>query len=187
MYWRMIAQYRGCDYFINQSANGSSNDLIMRRVYDHVLRNQSENFLYIINLTSLNRIEIEMSCSDKLEEILVKDALHRYDQEAMELALYTKIIGLISFLRSNQKDFYIINNSKGFIQGPWSPRDAFMEFINQEPRVLNLYEFSKAEFHEKYSRIKPHDYEKYGWGGHDGPEGHRVYFEKLLEIIKLRS
>lgn len=187
MYWYFLGQYRGCTEFVNDSRNCSSNDLIFRRVYDHVLRNLEENFLYIVNITSLNRMEIEMGQTEKLQEILSKDALARYDQETMELTLYANLIGLISFLKQHKKDFYIINNSKGFIQGPWQPRDAFMEFVAAEPRILNLYEFSRADFHKKFSGIKPYDHQKYGWDGHDGPDGHYAYFLKLIDIIESRN
>lgn len=185
MYWYRLAMDLGCTHVINESRNGSSNDLIIRRVYKHVLENPDLNTFYIINLTSLDRCELTQEHSEKMHEILTPDTLARYDFETVELTAYGQIIGLVSFLTQKQKNFYIINNSKGFTTGQWPPRDAFMSFVDQEPRILNLYQWAKHDYHRLHSKIKPYDYELYGWNGHDGPDGHHAYYIKLRELINV--
>ena len=183
MYCYLLSKDLGCEQFINESRPGSSNDLIIRRVYKHVLENQNTDTFYIVNLTSLNRIELEQSKSDKLQEILTPEAVSRYDFETGELTAYSQIVGLVHFLNQHNKNFYIINNSKSFTEGAWAPRDAFIKFVKNEKRILNLYHWSKYEFHKDYSKIKPHDYNLYGWAGHDGPEGHYTYYSKLKTLV----
>jgi hypothetical protein len=183
MYWYLLAKDLNGTDIVNASRPGSSNDLIIQRVYNHVLKNPEANTFYIINLTSLNRFELERSQSEKLQDILTPEAIARYDFETIELTAYTQIIGLVSFLNLYRKNFYIINNSKEFSLGPWPPRDTFKFFVNGEPRILNLYQWSKYHFHMNYSKIKPYDYDQYKWNGHDGPEGHLAYYKKLKEII----
>jgi hypothetical protein len=187
MYWYLLAQDLGCTKIINESRPGSSNDLIIRRVYKHAIENPDSDTFYIINLTSLNRCEISQDQSEKLQEILTPVALARYDFETVELTAYAQIIGLVSFLNQYQKNFYIINNSKCFTDGNWGPRDAFMKFVNNESRILNLYQWAKYDFHQFHSKIRPYDYEDYGWNGHDGPAGHRAYYNKLRELIDVQS
>lgn len=183
MYWYGLAKDKGCTSFINASKPASSNELIFRRVYDHVLSNVDGNTFYIINLSSLNRIEIEDTQSDKLEKILMPEALARYDVEIVELALFTQLIGLIVFLNHYKKDFYIINNSKELNSSPFPKRDQFVEFLKKEPRALNLFKFSKFNFHKDISHIKPFDYKLYGWAGHDDLAGHQAYYSMLQTLI----
>lgn len=183
MYWYLLAKDLGSKDIINASRPGSSNDLIIQRVYNHVLKNSADDVFYIVNLTSLNRCELEQSQSEKLQDILKPDAIARYDFETVELTAYAQLIGLVSFLNLYEKDFYIINNSKGFASGSWPPRDNFKSFVDSDPRILNLYQWSKYDFHTNHSKIKPYDYDLYGWHGHDGPEGHHAYYNKLKELI----
>lgn len=184
MYWYMLAKDKGCTEFFNDSRPGSSNDLIFQRVYKHVLSNLTAETFYIINLTSLNRMELEQSQSEKLQEILKPEALVRYDFETLELTLFAQLIGIVSFLNLHMKDFYIVNNSKALSDTQWAPRDAFIDFLKKEKRALNLFNFSKYEFHQEVSRVKPYDYSLYGWSGHDGPDGHYAYYSKLKTIAQ---
>lgn len=183
MYWYYLAKDKGCTSFTNASKPGSSNELIFRRIYDHVLSNVHDVTFYIINLSSLNRIELENSQSDKLQEILLPAALIRYDFETVELSLFTQLIGIISFLNFYNKDFYIINNSKELSSTPFPLRDRFIEFLKKEPRALNLFKFSKFNFHKDISHIKPVDYDLYGWAGHDNSDGHCAYYSMLKTLI----
>lgn len=185
MWFSLMASYLGCDKVINESRPASSNDLIIQRVYRHALTNCDKNVFYIINLTSLNRIEIEPSRSERMQEILVPEALVRYDQETIELTVYAQIVGVVSFLESRNLRYLIVNNSKGWIQGQWQPRDSFMLFMSQRPNICNLYEYARIDFHQQHSHIKPYDYDLYGWNGHDGPEGHHAYYEMLKHRLNI--
>jgi len=183
MYWYLLAKDKGCTEFVNDSKPGSSNDLILQRIYNHVLANLNSNIFYIINVTSTNRMEIEQLQSEKLQDILKPEALIRYDFETIELTLFAQLIGVISFLNFYKKDFYIINNNKKLSNTQWFPRDNFLEFLKKEKRALNLFNFSKFDFHQNISQIKPYDYNLYGWSGHDGPEGHYAYYSKLKTLV----
>jgi hypothetical protein len=183
MYWYLLAKDRGCNEFINESRSCSSNDLILQRVYNHVLSNLDSDVFYTINITSTNRIELEQSRSDKLQEVLTPESLSRYDFETAELTLCTQLTGIISFLMLYNKDFYIINNNKELNDSNWPKRNMFVNFLKKEHRALNLFKYSKFNFHKDVSKIKPYDYDLYGWSGHDGPEGHYAYYSKLKTLV----
>ncbi len=187
MYWYLLGKDLNCDQFINESRPGSSNDLIIQRVMRHVLENPNLDVFYIINLTTLNRLELEKNTSDKMEHVLKPEALVRLDHEIVECTAYAQIIGVVSLLKQYNKDFYIINNAKCYCDGSWSYRDNYMNFVLNEPRILNLYKWSKFNFHKDVSKIKPYDFHLYGWFGHDGPEGNYAYYKKLKEIIDERK
>lgn len=184
MYWYKLSNYLHCDCAINESKPGSSNDLIIRRVYNHVLKNINLDTFYLIGLTSLNRIELNQEGSETFIEILTNEAIAKYDFETMELTAYAQIIGIVSFLNQYKKPFYIVNNSTPFIDGYWDPRNEFIKFVKSEKRILNLYENSRVNFHKNNSKIKPYDYDQYGWNGHDCAIGHDAYFNFLVELIE---
>jgi hypothetical protein len=186
MYWYYLALDMGANQIVNDSSSGSSNNLIIQRVYRHLLANLEADTFYIINLTSLNRLDIERFKSDKFQDILTPEAISRIEWESLELIAYSQIVGLISCLNLYKKDYYIINNSIAFQWDVPPPRREFFDFVKDNPRILNLYQYSRYNFHEKYSGIKPWDYDLYGWNGHDGPAGHLAYYHKLKEIIKNR-
>ena len=183
MYWYMLAKDKDCCTFVNDSRPGSSNDLILQRIYRHLLSNLDTDTFYIINLTSTNRIELEQNKSDKLQDVLTPGAMSRLDFETAELTLFAQVIGIITFLNFYKKDFYIINNSKELSETMWHPRTQFVEFLKKEKRALNLFKFSKFDFHKTISHIKPYDYNLYGWSGHDGPDGHYAYYSKLKTLV----
>ena len=183
MYWYMLAKDKGCDEFINDSRPGSSNDLIFQRIYNHVLSNIDSEIFYIINITSLNRMELEPSRSERLQEILKPEALVRYDIATAVQRVFAQLVGIITFLNFYKKDFYIINNNKELSSTQLQPRDKLLEFLKKEKRALNLFEFSKFDFHQSISNIRPYDYDLYGWFGHDGPEGHYAYYCKLKTLV----
>ena len=184
MYWYYLALDMEAETIINSSTPGASNNLIIQRVYRHLLSNLESDTFYIINLTSLNRLDLEQSKTDKFQNILTPEAIARFEFETAELTAYSQIVGLVSCLDLHKKDYYIINNSKIFELDPGQPRKQFADFLKDNPRILNLYQYSRYDFHEKYSRIKPWDYDLYGWNGHDGPAGHLAYYHKLKEIIQ---
>lgn len=185
MWFHLLAKDIGCDKVINESRPGSSNDLIVQRVYRHALDNANEQTLYTINLTSLNRVEIEPTQSEKMQLILVHDALARYDFETVELNVYAHLVGIVTLLESKKSKYIVVNNSKGFIKGQWKSRDVFMQFVGCRDNICNLYDDARMDFHQHKSKIKPYDFNLYGWNGHDGPEGHHAYYQMLKSKIDL--
>ena len=185
MYWYMLAKDLGCTSFINHSVPSSSNEEIFRRIYVHVLENLDSNVLYFINITSTNRIDIVAERTSRMQEILTKEAIAVYDYEIRELSLFTQIIGLMSFLDLHKKKFYIINNSKELSSSQYPLRDRLIDYLINRPELLNIFKNSKYEFHKNISKIKPWDYNNYGWAGHDGVTGHYAYYQMLKTLIKV--
>jgi hypothetical protein len=62
-------------------------------------------------------------------------------------------------------------------------RDAFVNYIKAEPRVLNWFTNARVDFNEHVSKIKPWDYESKGWAGHDTIHGHAAYYKMLASNL----
>lgn len=179
-YWYKIAmQDYGCTNFINDSLPGRSNDAMMKLVVRHCLDNPELPTLYIINITTIFRIDLATDDSSTLHNILTPAALSKLDFETIECTLYAHLIGTIEFLKSNNKEFLIINNGKNFGDDQLSIRDSYVKYFKQEPRILNWFNNSRIYFQENVTKIKPVDFAKYGWNGHDGEEAHSSYYEFL--------
>lgn len=182
-YWYKIAQLYGCKKIINESLPGRSNDMMIKLAVKHCLENPKLPTLYIINITTIFRIDLTTPHSHTLHNILSKKAVETLNFETIECTLYAHLIGFIEFLKSRNKQFLIINNGKNFSADPMPMRDAYVKYFKQEPRILNWFDNSKIWFHENVSRIKPVDFNLFRWNGHDGPEGHYEYFKMLQQRL----
>ncbi|CAB4129158.1 hypothetical protein UFOVP112_256 [uncultured Caudovirales phage] len=179
-YWQQIANFYGCTDIVNDSIPGRSNDAMIKLVIKHELENPNLPTLYIVNITTIFRIDLHTPESSTLKDVLTTKAIAELDFETIECSLYAHLIGLIEFLKSRNKQFLIINNGKNFSSDQLPMRDAYVEYFQREPRILNWFSNSKVNFHQDTTKIKPVDYDLYSWDGHDGPEGHRAYYEMLV-------
>ena len=179
-YWYKLAiNDIGCRDFVNDSLPGRSNDMMMKLVIKHCLENPTQSTFYMINITTIFRIDLSGSSSSTLHEILTPKAVVDLDFETVECTLYAHLIGLIEFLKSRNKQFLIINNGKNFNDNQLPMRDAYVNYFKQEPRILNWFDNSRIYFQENVTKIKPIDFHHYEWNGHDGAEGHQKYYEML--------
>lgn len=186
-YWYKIAKLYGCKEILNESLPGRSNDMMIKLAMKHCLENPELLTLYIINITTIFRIDLNTSNSHTLHNILTKQALEVLDFETIECTLYAKLIGLMEFFKSHNKQFLIINNGKNFSDDQLPMRDAYVKYFKQEPRILNWFDNSRIWFHENTTGVKPVDFYLYGWNGHDGPTGHSLYFDMLTNKLKERD
>lgn len=181
-YWYKIGQQLKCTDIINDSSPGRSNDSIIKSVMRHCLETDAPTF-YIINITTIFRIDLDSKNSYPLHKILTADAIDHLNFETIECTLYCQLIGLMEFLKSRNRQFIIVNNSKNFSDDQLPIRDAYIQYFKSEPRILNWFTNAKMNFHESVTKIKPFDFFKYGWNGHDGPAGHRAYYEMLYSRL----
>ena len=187
-YWYQIAMKDyGCIEFINESRPGRSNDMMIKLVIRHCLENPNLPTFYIINITTIFRFDLTSPQSHTLHDILTPLAIAKLDFETIECTLYAKLIGLIEFLRARNKPFLIINNGKNFSDDQLPMRDAYVKYFKQEPNLINWFDNSRIYFQENVTKIKPVDFDQYGWNGHDGANGHARYYEMLKSRLpKLR-
>lgn len=186
-YWYKIAKLYGCEKIVNESLPGRSNDMMMKLAMQHCLENPKLPTLYIINITTIFRFDLTTPHSHTLHDILTKKAIEALDFETMECTLYAHLIGFIEFLKARNKQFLIINNGKNFSAESLPMRDAYVNYFKQEPRILNWFDNGRIWFQENVTGIKPVDFNLYGWNGHDGPAGHSLYFDMLVDKLKERE
>jgi hypothetical protein len=179
-YWHMLAQDMGATEIINESRPGRSNSSMIKSVIRHCLQNIDKPTYYFINITTIFRVDINDQ-SYQLHKILKPEILADLDFEEIECDLYAGLIGMMEFLKARNKKFLIINNGKNFSNNTLPKRDAYVQYFQQESRVLNWFDNSRIWFQENVSGIKPVDWDLYQWNGHDGPEAHLAYY-KMLKI-----
>lgn len=183
-YWYKIAKnHYHCDDYINDSVPGRSNTAMINLVIKHCLENPDLPTLYIVNITTIFRIDLGGPTSQTLHQVLLPSAIAELDFEVIESSLYAQLIGLVEFLKSRNKEFLIINNSKNFSDSTFPPHDAYIKYFKQEPRILNWFNNSRIYFQENVTKIKPMDFNKHGWNGHDGPKGHDAYYQMLASRL----
>jgi hypothetical protein len=182
-YWYRIAKdIFNCTEIINHSKPGRSNDAMLKAVMQHCLENPITPTVYFINITNIFRMDIN-DHSNTLHDILTPSAIAQIDFETIECTLYSHLIGTIEFLKYQKKPFLIFNNGKNFSLEPLPKRDAFVNYVKNEPAFLNWFTDSKVDYHSAITKIKPVDYDLYGWNGHDGIEGHSAMYDRLINFI----
>jgi hypothetical protein len=184
-YWYKLSKLFGIDTVINESLPGRSNDMMIKLAMQHCLENPQLPVLYILNITTIFRFDIASPHSHTLHNILTKEAINELDFETIECSLYANLIGLMELLKSRNKQFLIINNGKNFSDEQLPMRNSFVEYFKKEPRILNWFDNSRIWFQENFTKIRPVDFEVYGWNGHDGPAAHDQYFNMLTAKLKL--
>ena len=179
-YWYKLAKNNyGCTEFINDSKPGRSNDMMIKIVMKHALENPDADVIYIINITTIFRFDLKYTHSSTLHNVLIPSAIADMDFETIECSLYTHLIGLIEFLKSRNKQFLIINNGRNFSEDQLPIRDAYVAYFKQESRILNWFNNARVHFHEHTTKIKPNDFDNYGWDGHNGAEAQLEYYKML--------
>jgi len=186
-YWYKISKLYGCTEIVNESLPGRSNDMMLKLAMQHCLENPKLPVLYILNITTIFRKDLTTPHSHTLHNILTKEAIEKLDFETIECTLYAHIIGLIEFFKARNKQFLIINNGKNFSDNQLPMRDAFVNYVKNEPRILNWFDDSRIWFQENITGIKPVDFDLCGWNGHDGPAGHSMYFDMLVNKLNYRN
>jgi hypothetical protein len=185
-FWYRIAQDLGCVTIVNDSEPGASNDAIIKRVMRHCLENPQADTLYLVNITTIYRFDITDSGTDKFHDVLTPGAIADLAFERVECTLYAELIGMIELLKANNKRFLVFNNFENFSSDPLPMRDAFVQYVRSEPRILNWFDNARGNFHETTSHVQPWDYATKGWVGHDGPEGHQAYYKMLASNLELK-
>jgi hypothetical protein len=152
---------------------------MLKMIIKHCLENPQVPTYYIINITTIFRIDLCHPDSATLHQVLTPEAVADLDFETVECTLYSHLIGTLEFLKARGKQFIVVNNGKNFNDAPLPMRDAYINYIKQEPRVLNWFDGARINFQENITQIKPVDFAHYGWNGHDGAEAHAKYYEML--------
>lgn len=186
-YWYKIAKLYGCKQIINESMPGRSNDSLIKLAMKHCLENPDLPTLYIINITTIFRFDLTTPHSHTLHDILTNEAIAKLDFETIECTLYAHLIGIIEFFKARNKQFLIINNGKNFSDSQLPMRDAYVKYVKNEPRILNWFDNSRIWFQENVTRVKPVDFQLFGWNGHDGPIAHSLYFDMLVDKLNSRN
>jgi hypothetical protein len=178
-YWYKLSTSMGYVDIVNESKPGRSNDMMFKLIIKHCLENPQLPTYYIINITTIFRIDLCYPTSATLHQVLKPEAVADLDFETIECTLYSHLIGTLELLKARGKQFIVVNNGKNFSNAPLPIRDAYVNYIKQEPRVLNWFEDARVNFQENITQIKPLDFAHYGWNGHDGVEAHAKYYEML--------
>lgn len=209
-FWMLVAQYLGVDRTYNYSWPGNSLDSVI-----HMLLSDSDQYdwsqdFFLIGIPPLVRLTV-VSKNDKLsyhrrifnfdsEEIEQQMILCHHGLENLqfyndptavrfedptwtEIQACRSIFLLNSWLDSKNANYLIINLSKDFQDdSPATGKFLLEKSLNHPRNILlgNTYRGINFEIN------KPFDYDQYGWDGHHGPVGNKLFFEKSL-LPKLKG
>ena len=110
-----------------------------------------------------------------------KQGITRFNAEWNDVQNLEKIFLLHQYLMSKQAKFIMVNLSNPIhYQDMWPAGKNIMNKIYQ---LNECIVFSDTYYSVNYhDRIKPADFDIYGWQGHHGEEGNRNWYNKVLEL-----
>lgn len=100
------------------------------------------------------------------------------DRSWVETQVLRQIFLLTTWLDSQHANYVIINLSKSFDKNNrWGPSQHILDHCVQHSRC-ELFDQSLYDVNLDINR--PADFAQYGWFGHHGPEGNRLFFERAI-------
>jgi len=125
----------------------------------------------IESLTNTNRFRFEDRCKNQVVE---------YSAEWAHVQALEKIYLLHQFLRAKQAKFMIVNLTCPIMfQDNWPAGKSIM---HKTKHLLECILFDNTFYSTNYDdRIKPADYDQYGWVGHHGAKGNFNWYNKVIK------
>jgi len=146
---------------------------------------QDYNFENEHNVRNDNLAELHIHNYDiKNDKNSDRTFIDRWTYEHIFANLLTSAISLSGLLESKKIDYLIHNCSSPLHQDSHLPfLSAFCNEIDTIPKIPNLYDNTYYSLNAD-KKIKPADYDKYGYYGHHGAEGNEVYFRYLKSVYE---
>lgn len=129
---------------------------------------------------------LPLDCLDDIlqvtfEQQFVNDpqGIERFNAEWNEIQHLESILLMACFLRAQDARFMIVNLSHPFVyQDLWIPGK---DVITRCGRLKECVLFKDTYYSTNLDdRIKPVDFDQYGWYGHHGKEGHANWYHKVI-------
>ena len=203
-YWYKFGKLIQADEIVNHSHPGKCNSNMIRNAMRFCLENTDKKIFVLIGLTTLYRIDYQDYKFENEHNVqngnLAELYIHNYDikndinadrlfidrwtYEHTFANLLTSAIS-ISGLFESKKINYLIHNCSAPLQ-----RDSHLPFLSAFcnevdiiPKIPNLYDNTYYSINRD-KKIKPVDYDKYGYYGHHGAEGNEIYFRYLKSVYE---
>jgi hypothetical protein len=207
-FWGLAGKHLGVEQIINVSRPGNSFDSVcqlligMQNQYKY---NWKEDF-FIIGLPPLERITIFDNHKDtqykstlfntdwlgtdttiEAQRGLVSKQFYGADQFLIthadrswtETQILREIYLLTKWLDGVGANYLICNESKPLLEDNWwGPSEFVLKHAIDHDRCLL---FKNTYYSVNYNIHKPADYDTYGWWGHHGAEGNKLYYETSIK------
>lgn len=193
-YWHLMREHIGATEFVNFAQPGKSNEAMNRNVGRFRLQNRHKKVFYLIGYTHVPRISYfdntrpnKLNKSNPAEQFFYDSHCYElnpafarmFHLEGEILNFSVETLYFYNFLMREGVDFMMHNCALPVtldVDTPYS-RDFSLE-LNKCDRLVNLSGNTMLSMCEERG-IKPVDYDKYKWVGHQGAAGNRLYYEYL--------
>jgi len=205
-YWHKFGKLIQANEIINHSHPGKCNSNMIRNALRFCLENADKKIFVLLGLTAIYRLDYQDYNFENEHNVqngnLPELHIHNYDiknnknnsiehlfidrwtYEHTFVNLLTSIITLSSLFESKKVDYLIHNCSSPLKRDMYLPLlSAFCNELDTIPKIPNLYDNTYYSTNED-KKIKPVDYDKYGYYGHHGAEGNEIYFQYLKSVYE---
>lgn len=158
-------------------------------VRETVYKEGSGYNLYKTIINDNNIVTEPIACLENVDNIKISERytdeyqkLYPFSPEWHDVQVLEKVYFVYQYLKSHQARFIILNLSVPFIyQDMWPAGQHVIRKIKQLKECV-IFDNTYIGVN-KQDKIKPPDFNQYGWQGHPGPEGNLNYYNKVVKPL----
>ena len=203
-YWSLFGNYVKISNIVNYAYPGKSNEGIFRNATRFILDNNDKELFMLLGFTHLERYDVfdrehelrilsgepvrPLNLNPCEQGVVTKsytqsskesDTLVYWHREFDETKFLSNLINFSAFCQQKNVKFMLHYCSKPLVDPKIPLSESFFSEVQRIPNIINLFDNTYQTYNQKL-KIKPADYEQYGWNGHHGPAGNKAYFEFLI-------
>lgn len=206
-FWALAANELQTKYVVNCSRGKMSFDSVCQILIGEQLRYDFEKDFFLIGLPPLERITVFDNHQDTALQAtefdtntwsmnnfnllshhgLINMQYHELDKimiiiqdrSWLETQTLRQIFLLTQWLDRHQANYLIVNHSKNLdANNRWGPSEFVLDYCLKHQRCVL---FDQSLYNVNLNINRPVDFAKYGWQGHHGPDGNKLFFEKSIK------
>jgi hypothetical protein len=191
-YWSLFGQHAKADSIVNYAYMGKSPEGMIRSCVRFAVENSDQDIFFLLGFGPIERFDVGYQTGPRDNP---NPAEHGISSNPFS-AEKERVIGHVSSL--TEANFYsnlvLLGNfldSRGFkymfhfMPVPLKRLEAplltsLRNEVDQNPRIVNLFEDTYF-IHGMKNKIKPVDFDEYGWMGHHGWQVNGLYADYLIQ------
>ena len=191
-YWSLFGQHVRADSIVNYAYSGKSPEGMIRSAVRFAIERPNQDIFFLLGFGPLERFDVRFQTNPFKNPNPAESGISSNPFSAEK----ERVLGHVSSL--SEANFYsnlvLLGNLLDtlnfkymfhYMTVPLKRMEAPMltslrNEVDKNPRIVNLFE-DTCFVHGIKNKIKPVDFDEYGWIGHHGPEVNGIYADYLIQ------
>ena len=191
-YWSLFGQHVKADSIVNYAYGGKSPEGMIRSAVRFAIENPDQDIFFLLGFGPLERFDVGFQIDSRdnpnpAEQgissnpfSVEKERVIGHVSSLSEANFYSNLILLGNFLDIKGFKYMFHYMSVPLKRTQSSMLTSLRNEIDKNPRIVNLFEDTYF-VHGIKNKIKPVDFDEYGWIGHHGWQVNELYGDYLIQ------